>query len=166
MKLVLDGVAALDNRVMAGRRSRTSGTSQKQRKASAYTLLDPKLRAYDHGVGTLRMDGELKGYLASIVGEMRSIGPGEPWPWFVVVWADGTKESPFEDHGPKWLTVRELDAGWFEHYGQGARKTRRFFGKLFVTTTRGLTCRFDFDWLPVDEAADRWKELKLVDADF
>lgn len=40
-----------------------------------YTLPDPELRAYDHGVGTLSVDGELRGYLASVVGYMAD---GEP----------------------------------------------------------------------------------------
>ena len=63
-----------------GRGGTTGDNTGKSQTATGYTLPDPTLRAYDHGVGTLRIDGEIKGYLASIVGEMRLIGPGEPWP--------------------------------------------------------------------------------------
>ena len=31
-----------------------------------YDLPDPDMSAYDHGLGTLRVDGEPKGYLASV----------------------------------------------------------------------------------------------------
>ena len=36
-----------------------------------YELPDPTLRAYDRGVGTLRLGGEVHGYLASVVGEIQ-----------------------------------------------------------------------------------------------
>lgn len=40
-----------------------------------YALPDPELRAYDHGVGTLRVDGELRGYLASVAMRMAFPSP-------------------------------------------------------------------------------------------
>ena len=134
--------------------------------ARVYTPLDPTLRAYHHGVGTLRVNGELRGHLACVVREMGLFKPREPWPWFVVVWSDGTREMEFEDYGPGWWTVRELDDGRFEHYEQGVRKEWRLFGKKIFSDTRGRPCRYDFAWLSVEEAAKKWQELGLVDADF
>ncbi len=58
------------------------------------------------------------------------------WPWFVVVWVDGPKERSFEDYGPKWYTVRELDAGYLDHYGQDGREQI-----------------FEFAWLPPDQGS-------------
>ncbi len=131
--------------------------------SAAYELPDRELRAYDHGLGTLRVDGELQGHLASIIGRMQS---SEPWPWFVVVWADGTKESSFEDYGPGWWTVRELDAGRLEWFERSVSQRRRFFGWQFVSVKRGRPCTFDFAWLAAGEAKQKWNELGLADSDF
>ncbi len=130
-----------------------------------YRLPDPSLRAYDHGVGTLSVAGEVVGHLASVVGEMR-VPSCQPWPWFVVVWLDGTKENPFEDYGPGWYTVRELDAGFFDHHGPSTSHEKRILGLRFRYRMPGEPTVFDFEWLPPDVAARRWKELGLVDADF
>lgn len=124
---------------------------------AAYALPDPELRSYDHGLGTLRVDGELQGYLASIVGKMR-FPSVQLWPWFVVVWADGAKEDPFEDYGPNWLTVRELDAGYLQYFGPSVKR--------FAGSVPGPPRRFEFEWLPPAEAASKWHELGLVDTDF
>ncbi|WP_298133017.1 hypothetical protein [Micropruina sp.] len=111
-----------------------------------YQLPDPDLTAYDHGVGTLIRDGEPVGHLASVRLEMTF--PGRQWwPWFVIVWKDGTKERSFEDYGPLWPTVRELDAGYFDRRGDGAEV-------------------YSFAWLPPEEAARTWLELGLTDDDF
>lgn len=53
-----------------------------------YTLPDPELRAYDHGLGTPSVEGELRGYLASVVGRI-TFPARAPWPWFRVIWLDG-----------------------------------------------------------------------------
>jgi hypothetical protein len=116
-------------------------------------------------LGTLHVDGELKGYLASVVGDMR-FPSREPWPWFVIVWTDGTKELSFEDYGPGWWTVRELDAGYLQHFGPSAMRERRIFRMRFVSGRMGPPCLFDFAWLPPEEAAAKWQELGLVDAEF
>ena len=128
-----------------------------------YFPADPQLAAYDHGLGTLTSDGELRGYLASYLGGAL---PLDPRPWFVVVWNDGTKEKPFDDHGPSWRTVRELDAGYLNHHEQGTRTEGRVLGFRTVTATRGAACRFDFEWLPADAAAQKWTQLGLADSDF
>ena len=128
-------------------------------------LPDPKKRAYNHGLGTLSVDGELMANLASVVGELRITASG-PWPWFVIVWPDGTKENSFEDYGPWWPTVRELDSGRLEHSGPSTRTEKRFLGMRFESTRRGQPCVFDFAWLPADEAAQKWRELGLQDSEF
>lgn len=131
-----------------------------------YELPDPTLRAYDRGVGTLSVGGEVRGYLASVVGEIKFPGRA-PWPWFVVVWLDGTKERSFEDYGPDWCTVSELDGGFFDHYEQGTRKERRgWFGRRIKYTEQGEPLRYEFAWLLPDEAAGKWDELGLTDNDF
>jgi len=131
-----------------------------------YILPDPQLRAYDHGVGTLKVDGVLKGHLASVVGEIR-FPWRSPWPWFVIVWTDGSKENAFEDYGPLWYTVRELDSGMLDYYGPSVRFERRgLFGRRIRYSKLGPPCVFEFAWLPSDEAAAVWQELGLVDADF
>jgi hypothetical protein len=132
---------------------------------TAYQLPDPHLRAYDHGVGTLRVDGELRGYLASQLLEMR-FPSRRPWLWFVVVWLDGTKELAFEDYGALWPVVQELDAGFLDHYGPSVRRNGRFLWRRAEIVTPGDPCRFEFSWLPADQAAQKWLELGLVDADF
>lgn len=128
-----------------------------------YELPDPELRAYDHGVGTLSVDGELRGHLACVVGQLRG---GDPWPWFVIIWADGSKEFAFEDYGPGWYTVRELDAGFLEHCGPSTVKSRRFLGLRYERIDSGEPVVYDFAWLPADVAARRWQELGFRDSDF
>lgn len=148
---------------MDARRVRRSRGSAKGQTAADYTLSDPELRAYDRGLGTLRVDGVLRGHLASVVLKM-TFPPNQLWPWFVLVWADGSKERSFEDYGPGWWTVRELDAGRLDHHGPSV--TRRILGKWIVVNTPGPPCLFDFEWLPPAEAAMKWQELGLVDTDF
>ncbi|GMA22421.1 hypothetical protein GCM10025864_01800 [Luteimicrobium album] len=146
------------------------GTDRQERAAARrrarverrYVLPDPELRAYDHGVGTLAVDGVVEGYLASVVGTI-TFPSRSPWPWFVVVWADGTKEPPFEDYGPGWDVVRELDAGFLEHHGPSVVTKRGWLG---TTLREGPRRVFEFAWLPEDEAAEQWRLLRLSDADF
>lgn len=136
-----------------------------RRAERVYELPDPKLRAYDHGVGILSVGGQTKGYLATVVLTM-SFPRGQPWVWSVIVWADGAKERSFEDYGPGWCTVRELDAGFLDHYGPTVTRERRLLGLRFVSQRPGPPTRYDFARLPADEAAKKWGELGLVDADF
>lgn len=106
-------------------------------------LPDPKKRAYDHGLGTLTVDGEIKRHLASVVGELRVTASG-PW----------------------WPTVRELDSGRLEHSGPSTGTEKRFLGMRFESIQRGQPCVFEFAWLPADEAAQKWRDLGLQDSDF
>lgn len=123
------------------------------------------LNSLDHGLGTLRVRGELHGYLASIVGEIVFPSPS-PWPWFIVVRPNGRKEHPMEDYGPLWPIVRELEAGVFDHFGPSVKQEQRFFGLRTQTERPGPPCLYDFAWLPADEAAEKWRELGLKDSDF
>lgn len=113
-----------------------------------YDLPDPNLAAYDHGLGELRVNGELQGYLASVRLEM-SFPARQWWPWFVIVRTDGHKVGAFEDYGPKWLTVRELDAGYLDDYSPS-----------------GEPQVYEFSWFPSDQAATKWMELGLTEDDF
>jgi hypothetical protein len=146
-------------------RSVRRGRAEARRRARAerrYDLPDPELRAFDHGVGTLSIDGVLQGHLASVVGKI-AFPSRSPWPWFVVVWTDGTKEPAFEDYGPEWHVVRELDAGFLDHHGPSVVTKR---GRLGTTFREGPRCVFEFAWLPKDAAAERWRLLGLSDGDF
>lgn len=131
----------------------------------AYTLPDPGLRAYDHGVGTLSVDGVLRGYLASVVGRITFPSRGM-WPWFRIIWLDGRREPAFEDYGPGWWTVRQLDSGKLDLFGPSRMKERRIPGKAFRYSVSGAPCVFDFAWLDDNEAAAKWDELGLTDEDF
>lgn len=131
----------------------------------SYSLPDPELRAYDHGLGTLSVDGQLRGYLACVVSRMTFPSRG-PWPWFRVIWLDGRMEPKFEDYGPGWWTLRELDAGRLEYNGPSSDKERRILGVPFRYSVPGDPCVFDFAWLDREEAAAKWDELGLTDEDF
>ena len=151
-----------DDRVVTRNRDRSLDATGQPK---LYKPADPLLRAFDHGVGTLSLDGELVGHLASVVLEMR-FPTRQPWPWFVVVWLDGSKENSFEDYGPSWYTVRELDAGRLEFHGPSTSVDDRILGMRLRSSMPGPPKTFEFKWLPSDVAARRWDELGLVDADF
>ena len=132
--------------------------------ADEYVISDSTLHALNRGVGELRFQGELMGHLASIVGEIR-FPSAAPWPWYLVIWTDGTRENSFEDYGPGWYTIRELDAGYLDFHEPSTRRETVFLGHRFQRTTPGSDRRYDFAWLPIDEAAQKWLELGLVDSD-
>lgn len=132
-----------------------------------YVPRDPTLSIYDHGVAELRVAGELRAHLACVVEEM-TMPAGQPWPWFVVVWPDGSKDPAFEDYGPKWCTVSELDEGFIIHGAEPAQvRSRRLFGMTMSTIEHcAEERRFEVEWLPAAEARERWEELGLEDSDF
>lgn len=104
-----------------------------------YTPRDPTLASWDHGVAELRVNGELRAYLVCVVGRIGLRDPGQPWPWFVVVWPDGQKDPAQEDYGPGWLTVRELDGGTF---------TNRRSAQSVIFRARGFTS-VDHPFIPI-----------------
>lgn len=130
-----------------------------------YQPVDPSLRTYDHRLGSLILDGSAVGHIASVVGEMR-FPARQPWVWFIVVWLDGSREFPFEDYGPGWYTIRELDAGYLAYHLPSKMTEKRFFGRRLVSGTPGTSREFKVEWLPADKAASQWEELGLVDEDF
>jgi len=123
------------------------------------------MASYDHAVGTLKIDGELRGHLTCVLRHI-AFPMRAPWLWFVVVWPDGSKENPFEDYGPAWWNLRELDAGRFEGHGPSSRSERRFLGRRISSSLPGAPLTFDFAWLSADQARAKWSELGLVDSDF
>lgn len=135
-----------------------------------YTPLDPELTSYDHGLAELRVDGQLRAYLAGrITGRAGFRGRGEPRPSFIMVWPDGRKETTEHDYGPGWMTVRELDAGTFTGPVNPARKRQlRIFGLFPITVVEfgGDTIGYDVSWLEPDQAAELWVRLELTDSDF
>lgn len=150
---------------MSRRGNKPSGDGHEGGAPVTYEGSYADMRPFDHGVGTLTVDGELKGYLASVVG--RIVLPSRAvWPWFVVVWLDGSKERSFEDYGPVWSTVRNLEAGRFEHYGPSVRGEKRFLWWRLAGSMPGPPTTFVFTWLPTVEARRMWDELGLTDKDF
>ena len=134
-----------------------------------YTLPDPTLGRYDHGLVELRVDDEVRAYLGCRVMRRGLKGNGAPSPWFVVVWPDGTKEMSFEDYGPEWWTIRELDAG---HFVRGSappvQRSVRVLGLTLWTLTEqsGDDIEYEVRWLPSVAARQREQELGLTDNDF
>ncbi|MDO8144055.1 hypothetical protein [Isoptericola sp. 178] len=111
---------------------------------------DPALEPFDHGTVVLRRDGEVAGHVATTLGTFWS--PARPLTiqqcvWFLVVWADGVKEPPFEDYAP-WTAVEEIRAGTFAWEDGPHRGT-------YAAT-----------WLPRAQGEARWAELGITLDDF
>lgn len=88
-----------------------------RRTASEPWPQDPRLDPFRDAVWELSRDGRVAGHLVSSIGPMRSF-PGwrerQEWMLYAVVWSDGTVERPNEDYGPQWLTVAELEQGYYD----------------------------------------------------
>ncbi|WP_374928392.1 hypothetical protein [Kytococcus sedentarius] len=126
-----------------------------------YTPQDPTLAVYDHAIAEMWREGELKAHLACQVGNLWT---GEPWPWFLVIWASGQREMSFEDYGPHWTTVRELDAGFIE-FQHGPSVVEH--GRWLTRIDHGeWGARYELTWLDPLESAMRWKELGLQEDHF
>lgn len=133
-----------------------------------YTPADPTLQSWDHGLAELRLDGEVRAYLGCVVGEIRSRVPS-PWPWFVVVWPDGSKEHSEEDYGPDWPAVRELDEGHFTYGARPSTERRHRFLGINLGVWREMCpdqVTYDVTWLPPAAATAAWRRLGLTDRDF
>ena len=138
----------------------------KKEVAAHYVLPDPAMSVFDRGIGELRFAGELVGHLASALGEMGFFEPRQPWPWFLVIWLDGSREPIFEDYGPEWLTVKELDEGHFHYFEPSAQSTRRILGTTWTVSKPGPPREFEFIRLAPEDAERKWNELALLDSDF
>lgn len=78
--------------------------------------LTPSLDAFRGGVAALRRDGQVAGHIATSVrtfwAPLSFSRRRQWWVWFIVVWANGERESPEEDY-PPWTMVREMRSGTF-----------------------------------------------------
>lgn len=68
--------------------------------------------------------------------------------WFLVIWADGERERPFEDYPPKWLTISEIEGGRFT-WGGGSRKGE-----------------YTAEVLGREQASEAWRNLGITLEDF
>ncbi|WP_394277390.1 hypothetical protein [Luteococcus sp.] len=131
----------------------------------AYVLPDPTLSRYDGGVAELRRHGEVLAYLVCEVGRMVFPAQGDPAPLFKVVWPDGRQETEFEDYGPEWWTVRELDAGHLTFWSEpSVFRPVRFLGLDLggrVGRTQGEEVSYEVGWLPPVEARSMRRKLGL-----
>jgi len=126
-----------------------------------------RIRSWDHRVAELRIDGELQGHLACVVMTLGFTGDGAPWPWFVVVLPDGTKEPSEEDYGPDWWVVRDLDAGHYTREAEGTTRPRRLLGRRVGTVYEpGPEVTYDVTWLDEEASREAWQRLGLTDRDF
>ena len=77
---------------------------------------DPRLDVFRDAVWELTIDGEIKGWLTTSVGVMRSFPffwDKQEQMWSQVHWLDGKHEYLEEDYGPEWHAVEELLGGHF-----------------------------------------------------
>ena len=77
---------------------------------------DPRLDVFRDAVWELTIDGEIKGWLTTSVGVMRSFPffwDKQEQMWSQVHWLDGKHEYLEEDYGPEWYAVEELLGGHF-----------------------------------------------------
>jgi hypothetical protein len=112
---------------------------------------DPMLDPFRQGIAVLRRNGELAGYVATMVGTFWS--PSHPlsrqwWIWLTVVWANGDHEPPFEDY-PPWTSVREIHSGTFTWDEGDARRGE-----------------YTAEWLTEGEREAAWAALGLTPGDF
>lgn len=112
---------------------------------------DPTLDIFDGGVGVLTRDGEMAGHVATSRSWFWS--PFSPlrkqwWVWYIVVWADGSRERSTEDY-PPWSAVKELQDGYLEWTSKHARHGR-----------------YEFHWLDRDAATSVRERLGITPEDF
>ena len=130
-----------------------------------YEPADPSLRSYHRAVWALSVDGEPYGHVACVVLEM-TWPRRTPWLWFLVVWSDGRRELPFEDYGPEWYALREIDAGFLDYHLPSTSAEQRLLWRRVSANKHGAPRRFALEKLSGEVAARRWDELALKDEDF
>lgn len=147
---------------MASERDRSLGADGQPK---IYEPAYASLPEYHRAVWTVSVEGELRGHLACVVLEM-VWPPRAPWLWFLVIWLDGRRELPFEDYGPGWYTLREVDAGFLDHHLPSVTVEQRLLWRRTVAQERGAPQRFELEKLSAEAAARRWDELGLADDQF
>lgn len=113
---------------------------------------DKSLDPFRGGVAVLTREGKVEGHVASMVGTFWSpsrLFTRQWWVWFIVVWSDGDRESPFEDYPPDWLTVNDLKAGRFVWNDDQAHQGS-----------------YDAEWVPSDRREQVLREIGVPPQDF
>ena len=107
---------------------------------------DPALEPFDLGLAVLRLNGQVAGHVATTLGSFSTLFSRQmqPWIWYIVIWADGTREHPEEDY-PPWTFVREVQSGYFDGPG---------------------SVRYEAQWLEEPERTRMWAELGISVDDF
>lgn len=75
----------------------------------------------------------------------------------------------FDDYGPEWWTVRELDKGYFNHSSEPpVEKSVKVLGLNLGTHSvqSGELVDYTVTWLPPELVSHRERELNLTDRDF
>jgi hypothetical protein len=110
------------------------------------------IEPFRDGFGVLTRDGEIAGYIATTV--LQSWSPLSPlrlrwWVWYIVIWADGTRERKTEDY-PPWSAVDEMMHGYFE----------------WETPRSARNGRYEFVWLESERAASARASFGITAQDF
>lgn len=107
---------------------------------------EPTLDPFEDGLAVLRLHGQVAGHVATTLGAFSTLfsRQQQPWVWFIVVWADGTREHSEEDYRP-WTFVREMQSGYFD-------------GPDGV--------RYEAEWLAEPERTHMWDALGLAHDQF
>jgi hypothetical protein len=113
---------------------------------------DAAFELFDGGVGVLSRDGVRAGHVATVLGKYHGLFDRQWkwWIWYIVVWEDGTRERSQEDYEP-YLALQEIQSGYLE---------------VDVAAERSRTGRYDFEWLPREEAQATSARLGIQDSDF
>lgn len=112
---------------------------------------DAALDCFVEGAGVLTLSGKPAGYIVTHLTWFLSPGSMRQkqwWVWYIVIWADGSREHPEEDY-PPWLTVTELNSGYFDFVGRKSREQR-----------------YDFEWLSKEDAKALRERLEITEGDF
>lgn len=113
---------------------------------------DAAFEPFDGGVGVLSRDGVRAGHVAFVRGTYHGLldRQWKWWIWYIVIWEDGTRERSQEDYEP-YLAVQEIQAGYLD---------------VDAPANKSMYGRYDFVWLPREEAEATRARLGIQDSDF
>ncbi|WP_434161416.1 hypothetical protein [Clavibacter michiganensis] len=113
---------------------------------------DAAFEPFDDGVGVLSRDGVRAGHVAFVRGTYHGLFDRQWkwWIWYIVIWEDGTRERSQEDYEP-YLAVQEIQAGYLD---------------VDSPANKSMYGRYDFVWLPREEAEATRARLGIQDSDF